>query len=286
MGITYRYYRDENDLALQYDFWKRITSDLPYAWKPTLAPKFFQGQKEFHPKARCFAYDGDEIVGYMSFSGKGDFVSLGYPWVLPGYEAIQDELFQRVYGFAVSDEYGGKIFAQRFRHQWEDQILYFETKGFEITNESELIGVSLSDTTVSHEAEFTWKVSSGFAFEEWASIVMANGEVNEAQLKMMEEYYTSVNFDFTVTFMREGEIFGVIGVTIREDTKFSEVVSFGILHDSEVHKEDMLCVLMKEAELRGAEMISFHGADIPEEHIRKKLNLRELTKDVMMVMEV
>ncbi|MGM0827368.1 MAG: hypothetical protein ACQEWF_01355 [Bacillota bacterium] len=87
----------------------------------------------------------------MSFTGRGDFVSLGYPWVLSGYEGIQDELFDRVYGFAISDQYGGKILALRFREQWENQILYFEAKGFEFTNESELIGRYLSSVESSED---------------------------------------------------------------------------------------------------------------------------------------
>lgn len=48
----------------------------------------------------------------------------------------------------------------------------------------------------------------------------------------------------------------------------------------------MICVLMNEAMSRGAETITFHASDIPEEDIQKELGLSELTKDVMMVKEV
>ncbi|MGD6847761.1 hypothetical protein [Rossellomorea aquimaris] len=287
MSITYKYFEGENVLALQYDFWRKITSTLPFAWKPTMSPILFKEQKEFDPRSRCFAYEGDDLIGYMSFTGKGDFVSLGYPWVLSGYEGIQDELFERVYGFAVSDEYGGRILAQRFREQWKDQILYFEAKGFEITNESKLIGKYLSKVESTEDnIEFSWKVSNEFIFEDWRSIMEENDEVNEAQIKMMEEYYSSVDFDFSISFFNEEQMIGVMGVTLREDTNYSEVLSFGILQEFKIHKGKMICVLMNEARSRGAETIIFHASDIPEGDIQKELGLSELTKDVMMVKEV
>ena len=85
MSITYKYFEGEKDLDVQYDFWRKTTSTLPFAWKPTMSPIIFKEQKEFDPRSRCFAYEGDDLIGYMSFTGKGDFVSLGYPWVLSGY---------------------------------------------------------------------------------------------------------------------------------------------------------------------------------------------------------
>jgi hypothetical protein len=286
MSISYKYFQEENDLALQYDFWIKITSTLPFAWKPTMSPIIFKEQKEFDPRSRCFAYDGDNLIGYMSYTGRGDFVSLGYPWVLLGYEGIQDELFERVYGFAVSDEYGGKILAQRFREQWEHQILYFEAKGFEITNESQLIGRNLWKVETPEDIEFSWKVSNEFMFEDWRSIIEENDEVNEAQIKMMEEYYSSVDFDFSIAFFNEEQMIGVMGITLREDTKYSEVLSFGVLQEFQIHKGKMINVLMNEARSRGAETITFHASDIPEKDIQKELGLSELTKDVMMVKEV
>ncbi|MGE6752932.1 hypothetical protein ACQKFO_05760 [Rossellomorea sp. NPDC071047] len=286
MSITYRNFQGEYDLALQYDFWRKITSTLPYAWKPTMSPILFKEQKEFDPRSRCFAYEGDDLIGYMSFTGRGDFVSLGYPWVLPGYEGIQDELFERVYGFAVSDEYGGKILAQRFREQWENQILYFEAKGFEITNESKLIGRYLLNVETTDDIEFSWKVSNEFRFEDWRSIMEENDEGNEAQIKMMKEYYSSVDFDFSIAFFIEEQMIGVMGITLREDTKYSEALSFGVLQEFKIHKGKMISVLMNEAWSRGAETITFHASDIPEEDIQKELGLSELTKDVMLVKEV
>ena len=112
MTITYRFYEGSKDLQRQIDFWIKATNELPFAWKPTLSPNQFIEQQQFHPKSRCFAFDGDQIIGYMSFTGSSEFVSLGYPWVLSGYEGeVQDELYNRIYGFAVSEAFGAKMFA-------------------------------------------------------------------------------------------------------------------------------------------------------------------------------
>ncbi|WP_221567398.1 hypothetical protein [Alkalihalobacillus sp. TS-13] len=69
----------KNDIGLQYRFWETVTAELPYAWKPIFSPKLFLYQKEFDPKSRCFAFDGDRLVSHMSFTGKGNFVSLANP---------------------------------------------------------------------------------------------------------------------------------------------------------------------------------------------------------------
>jgi hypothetical protein len=57
MAIYYRFYESEEDLDLQYSFWEKITSKLPYAWKMTKSPTIFKEQAIFHPHSRCFAFD-------------------------------------------------------------------------------------------------------------------------------------------------------------------------------------------------------------------------------------
>ncbi|WP_064093540.1 hypothetical protein [Rossellomorea aquimaris] len=286
MTITYRYFQGEQDIALQYSFWIKATSTLPYAWKPTKSPIHFKNQQEFHPKSRCFAFNGEDLVGYMSFTGKGDFVSLGYPWVQNGYENIQDELFRRVYDFSTSEEYGGKILAQRFRSQWENQILYFESKGFEITNESEILGREVKNDFHLSKMDYETNRCSDFPFNEWKEIMERNEEATQAQLDMMEEYYSSVDFSFAMAFSIEEQTIGIMGVTIREDTKYSEVLALGILQDYNIYKESMLKQVIKEVEARGGKVIGFHGSDITEIEIQKELGLGEITKDVMMVKEL
>jgi hypothetical protein len=171
MTITYRFYEGEEDLQNQIEFWIMCTKLLPYAWKPTMSPNQFVVQEHFHPKSRCFAYEGDQLVGYMSFTGSEEFVSLGYPWVLPGYEGnIQEELYQRVYGFAISDEFGAKMFAQRFRSEWTAQIDYFESKGFEITRRSPLLIKELNSFSEGYES----KAEEGFQFKKWETLVKQN----------------------------------------------------------------------------------------------------------------
>jgi hypothetical protein len=110
--------------------------------------------------------------------------------------------------------------------------------------------------------------------------------VNVAQIKMMEEYYSFVDFDFSIAFFNEEQMIGVMGITIREDTKYSEVLSFGILQEFKIHKGKMICVLMNEARSRGADTITFHASDIPEKDIQNELGLSEFTKDIMMVKEI
>jgi hypothetical protein len=107
-------------LHLQNAFWVQVTRDLPWCWKPTTSPTLFARGTQFDPRSRCFAFDDDRLVGYMSFTGHGDFVSLGYPWVLPGYEGeLQEKLYDAVYCFAAGPEHGGRTFAQRLRQQWK-----------------------------------------------------------------------------------------------------------------------------------------------------------------------
>ncbi|BCB03576.1 GNAT family N-acetyltransferase [Bacillus sp. KH172YL63] len=286
MTITYEYYQNEEDIKRQYDFWKEVTRNLPYAWKPTKSPLMFREQAEFDPRTRCFAYEDGKLVGYMSFTGRGDFVSLGYPWVLPGYEIIQDELFHHVHDFAVSNEYGGRFLAQRFRHQWEEHILYFEQKGFEIRNESDIIGCTLTEENIPEETSLEWRRSTGLPVEEWKGIVRGNEEASEAQISMMEEYYESVDWDGSLIFSCEGNTVGVMAFTIRDDTAYSEVLAFGILQEFEGLKRNMIQRLMKEVALSGGRVIAFHASDIPDEDMKNELGLQLLTKDVMLVKEV
>lgn len=144
--LTIRQYETERDLLSQYDFWEKVTVHLPYAWKPTRSPSVFQQHKDFDPRARLFAFDGEQLVGHISFSGSKEFISFGYPWVIDGYEGeLQEILFERLYHFAISDSYNGKLFAQRFRAQWKNQLSFFEQKGFDIVSRSEIYGGQLTD---------------------------------------------------------------------------------------------------------------------------------------------
>ncbi|WLR46569.1 hypothetical protein LC065_13430 [Halobacillus litoralis] len=89
MNVTMRFYQGPEDMELQYDFWRKVTRDLPWAWKPTRSPLIFHEQPAFDPRSRCFVFDGEELVGHMGFSGSDEFISpgisMGARWVSRGY---------------------------------------------------------------------------------------------------------------------------------------------------------------------------------------------------------
>ncbi|WP_175987578.1 hypothetical protein [Bacillus sp. Marseille-Q1617] len=287
MTIHYRFYQDEQDMDLQYDFWKQATASLPYAWKSTRSPTLFKEGDHFHPKSRCFAFDGEELVGYMSFTGSSKFVSLGYPWVKECWKMIQDDLFHRVFDFASSEEFGAEMFAQRFREQWTDQIGYFQSKGFEVTSASPILGAALSkeQTLFSPRTNWSWRIEEGFNFEKWRTVTENDGQASQQQLEMMKEYYGSVDFDFSFVMESEGQPAAVVGVTIRPDTAYAEALAVSI---SEEFKEDfdtIFRLVIKETYLRGGRMISVYESYVPSINI-SNLGLDIVTKDIMMVKEL
>lgn len=289
MPITFRYYEQQEDLALQYDFWTHATRKLPYAWKPTLSPLQYINQKEFHPKSRCFAFSDEKLIGYMSFTGEGEFVSLGYPWVLPGYEGdLQDELFDRVYKFAVSEEYGGKKLAQRFRSQWQAPINYFLSKGFTVTSRSPIVGVKLSQelNKIADLMDFTYQIEDGFQFDSWKSVIMANHEVSTEQLVMSKTYYASVSFDFSLECKREDITIGYFGVTIRSDTGYSEIIATGIDRAAHQYYSEMILIILKECLKRGAETVTIAQSHLPQPEALDQLGFVPLTEDVMLMKSV
>ena len=258
MTITYRFYEGPQDLQRQITFWNACTKLLPFAWKPTLSPNQFIKQPQFHPQSRCFAYEGERCVGYMSFTGNQEFVSLGYPWVLPGYEGeVQEELYRRVYGFANSEAFGGKMFAQRFRSDWTQQIEYFLSKGFEITRRTPILVSNFDKVNAVNDLI----VENGFTFEKWKRLVEKYNHATEEQLDMMKEYYGSVDFDFSVAFEEEG----YFGVTLRQDSGYVEIVAVAI-NPSTKKFSKMIETIMKECKSRGAKLISI-AASVSYTHL-------------------
>jgi hypothetical protein len=284
MSITFRHYVKPEDINLQYEFWQIVTKHLPYAWKPTLSPKLYQHQQEFHPKSRYFAYDDDKLVGYMSFTGQGDFVSLGYPWVLPEYEgSLQDQLYEQVYNFAASEAYGGKMFAQRFRSQWTKQIDYFLAKGFAITNRSPIVGVELNNINIQNQGvDFDYTIKDEFQFDNWVKIQHKNEAITSEQATMMGQYYSSVAFDFSLQAFRDDEQIGYFGVTIRADTGYAEILAVSIQKENVDTFTDMLHLILMECMKRGAKTVSVSKGSVPEEIITNS-PLHILTEDVMVM---
>jgi hypothetical protein len=285
MTIDYRFYESPTDLDLQYDFWNKMTESLPYAWKPTLSPKLFEQQSEFNEKSRCFAFDGDQLVGYMSFSGKGEFVSLGYPWVLPEYEdTVRDELFERVYQFAVSEEYGGKLFAQRFRVQWSKQIDYFLSKGFNITNRTQIVGAHypLLIKTIQSIPGFSYEIKDQFQFNVWKDLKMKQQILTNEQVAMMNEYYSSIEFDYAVECKLENQVIAYFGMTIRPDTGYSEILAVAYTDAAIPYFYDIMSIIHNENNNRKVKAVTITKSQIPKSVLQEKLGFTPLTEDVMM----
>ncbi|WP_335872454.1 hypothetical protein [Bacillus sp. 2205SS5-2] len=285
MNIKKRFFETEADLEAQYQFWIERTKVLPFAWKPTLSPTVFRQGASFHPKSRYFAFEGEKLVGYCSFTGSGDFVSIGYPWVLPGYEGeLQEELFQHVVEFATSEEYEGKILAQRFRSQWKKQIQFFESKGFEITGRSKVIGRSSEKM----EAAPYWvnsNRSNQFEFEKIKPLVNSSTESNPAELLMLEEYYDSVAFDFAYEFQYEKEICGYFGVTIRKDTGYAEILAPFISQQWNQKFPDMIQAILLDLKDQ-VHYISIGESAVPDAVSLTSLGFTFVTEDVMLMKKV
>jgi len=228
MTVTLRNYRGPADIHLQNAFWVQVTRDLPWCWKPTISPLLYAKGAQFDPRSRCFAFDGDRLVGYMSFTGQGEFVSLGYPWVLPGYEGeLQEELYDTVYGFAASPEYGGRMFAQRVRELWTDQISFFERHGFVVQRRDplyvlDLRAIKACQIRLTCQVEFPAQVS-------WDDFrELSAGRLPPEQLSMWEQYFQTVDFDFAVRANRDGMAVAYMGIAIRPDTGFAEMIAVAV----------------------------------------------------------
>jgi len=228
MTVTLRNYRGAEDIHLQSVFWMQATRGLPWCWKPTISPLLYSQGAQFDPRSRCFAFDGDRLVGYMSFTGQGKFVSLGYPWVLPGHEGeLQEELYDTVYGFAASPEYGGRMFAQRFREPWTDQISFFERHEFVVQRRDPLYVLDLRAITIS-QIRVTCQVecAARFCWDDFHEL--SAGHLPAEQLSMWKQYFQTVDFDFAVRAQRNGMAVACMGIAIRPDTGFAEMIAVAV----------------------------------------------------------
>ena len=228
MTISLRNYRGAEDIDLQNAFWVQVTRDLPWCWKPTIAPLLYSQGEQFDPRSRCFAFEGDRLIGYMSFTGQAEFVSLGYPWVLPGYEGrLQEELYDAVYGFASGPDYGGRRFAQRFREQWTDQVSFFKRHGFVVQRKDPIYVLDLRTITPS-QIRVTSQVecSAQVSWDDFHAVSTHRLPVQE--LSMWKQYFQTVDFDFSIRARRWDMVVACMGVAIRSDTGFAEIIAVGV----------------------------------------------------------
>ena len=263
MAVTFRNYRSAEDIHLQNGFWMQVTRDLPWCWKPTTSPILYSKGAQFDPRSRCFAFEGDRLVGYMSFTGQGEFVSLGYPWVLPAYEGVlQEELYDAVYGFAASPKYGGKRFAQRFREQWTDQVSFFKRHGFVVQRSDPIYALDLHTANTSGiPSRFRVDYAAQFCWDDFHAL--SAGRLAAQQLSIWKEYFQTVDFDFAVKATHNGVSVAYMGIAIRRDTGFAELVAVTV----EPTAVDAIvpCLGVTVAELRSRNAVSLGTKPIPTE---------------------
>jgi hypothetical protein len=184
----------------------------------------------------------------MSFTGQGDFVSLGYPWVLPGYEGeLQQRLYDVVYGFAADPEYGGRTFAQRFRQQWAAQICLFERHGFAEQRSDPIYALDLRSTSAAQVSDtisfsgrdlpelalpagrYRAEIRREFEWEQFRKL--AAMDLSEEQLSLFKLYFQTVDFDFAVQATEQGGQGGLaayLGFTLRSDTGFAKLIAVAL----------------------------------------------------------
>jgi len=287
MPIRLRNYQGPADLALQLNFWSSVTSGLPWCWKPTTSPRRYSQERQFDPRSRCFAFEGDRLIGYMSFTGEGDFVSLGYPWVLPGYEGeLQDELYHRVYGFAASSEYGGKKFAQRFRRPWTRQIEFFRERGFTEMRSHPIYTLPLiHQHPVDSFGPYGIEITPDFRFEIFEQL--SSGTLPPEHLRMLARYLATVGFDFVLAATRHGEPAAYFGFTIRRDTGFAELIASAVAAAETEVISPALSAAVHELSLRHARVLATKllPGD-PDGQVLVELDFRKRTEEVFMFKEL
>ena len=229
MSFNYRNFHDTRDLELQYSFWNDITKPLPWAWKPTRSPSIFYDSNEFNPNSRWFAFQDNDLVGYQSFTGKDNFVSIGYPWTLDEYkDEIRDELWDRIF-YTASSEFNGQNYLQRFRIDWKDQIDYFLEKDFEKIAEYPLYVKKITKSGDSLlPRDITIKMHNEFNFHSFSDLILQNDKTQLNQIMNLKPYYDSLEFDYCFEIDFKNKLAGYFGITIRKDTKYGEINAFFI----------------------------------------------------------
>ena len=283
--IAYRPYIGIDDLQRQYDFWTQATRDLPWCWKPTRSPDMFLRNPKFDPRSRYFAFDGEQLIGYMSFSGEGEFVSLGYPWVSAGYEGdVQETLYQFVYGYAASSDYGGRVFAQRVRSGWTKQIEFYQMKGFHVSGKAPIyvLDVEKADAEAAGDRS-DMVLSPEFVFEQFEHVARKTSQFSEEDLAMLRTYYSSVDFDFSVRVVQGDESTAYFGVTIRKDTGFAEV-NAAVLAPQQGHLFE-LCIRVILLRLRaaGVRHLGIQAGLAPDAGRLEALGFRHVCDEIMLM---
>jgi hypothetical protein len=263
-------------------FWMQATWELAWCWRPTISPYIYARGVQFDPRSRCFAFEDDRLVGYMSFTGKGKFVSLGYPWVLPGYEgALQGTLYERVYGFAASPEYGSTTFAQRFRQPWPAQISFFKRHGFAEAQSTPVYVLEARSAKIQEISIVSGiEIRQGFRWEEFRQRASGYGE---KELNMFEQYFRSVDFDFSVTATSRSGRAAHLSFAIRPDTGFAELIA--VARDPGGPEMLAPCLASSLHELRSRKVRFLGTGPVPEEGAFEtllRMGFNQVSKQVLL----
>ncbi|MHA2171659.1 MAG: hypothetical protein ACXAB7_17360 [Candidatus Kariarchaeaceae archaeon] len=261
MTLRFRHFKDNYDLDLQYAFWLEITHPLPWAWKPTQSPSQFKANPDFDPRSRYFAFENDQLVGYMSFTAHGTFVSLGYPWVKPGYEHLRQQLWDEVYGFA-SSEFGGKTFLQRFRQEWHEQIQFFQDHGFHILKRDPIFTHPTSPIPDLPESlDYAVITQDNFVFDDFIAVLKIKQELTSEAINNAKLYFASVQFDLALSVKSKGQLIVYFGITIRADTGFAELIAFASTEEDESLLHLGFTTLLKELQQRSVHTLAITVQD-------------------------
>ena len=281
--MNFRNYQGAEDLDLQEKFWIEVTRALPWCWKRTTSPNLYANSAQFDPRSRRFAFEGDRLVGYMSFTGQAEFVSLGYPWVLPGYEGeLQQQLWDAVYGFAASQEYGGRTFAQRFRRPWTAQIDFFKQHGFAELRVDPLYALDLrGQMSAQTSGPYRVEIQLEFHWEEFEPLAAIRSPAE--QLEMFKLYFQTVDFDFATRATRHETPVAYLGFAIRSDTGFAELIAAGL--DPRAEDAITSCLLAAVGTLRSRNALLLATKPIPGESATETLiamGFRKVSEEVLL----
>jgi hypothetical protein len=86
--------------------------------------------RDFDPNTRFFAYENGQVTGYCSYQKNG---RVGYPWTMPGSEAVAEPLFAHTLE-AMKSRGIKKVFTA-YRKDWPNITGFFEKHGFALARE-------------------------------------------------------------------------------------------------------------------------------------------------------
>jgi hypothetical protein len=240
----------------------------------------------------------------MSFSGVGDFVSLGYPWVLPGYEGeLQERLYDEVYGFAAGPHHGGKTFAQRFRQQWAAQISFFKRHGFTEQRHDPFFVLDLraanaptnsgtADSLLHDLPEsapptpcYSVEIQPQFEWRQFQKLVSA--DLPKGHLAIFDLYFQTVDFDFAVKATKGSCLTAYMGFTIRSDTGFAELITGAVDHAARDVFQPCLLAAVHELQSRGALFLGTKSTpSAGASEAISQMGFQKVSEDLMLVKQI